>query len=190
MHISGRAFTLALAYVALSASAESDLNSGAGPGLSAVTRLNFRLTVPRIIFLRIGRGTNFADNTLVDRVTFAVNAANVGSAVPVAGVGSAGPVVARVLGNGGNVSFSASGVLGGLAKGARRIPWTQITSSTSGGTLPHPAIGNGVSGAASTLTAVSGMVDQTSTWSFNYSNATPVEFGTYNGRVIYTATLP
>lgn len=186
----GRAFTLTLACAALAAQAESDVNSGAGPALSAVARLDFRVTVPRILFLRIGRGTNFADNTRVDRVTFGVIAANVGSAIPVTGVGSAGPVVARVLGNGGNISFSARGVVGGLAKGTRRIPWSQIVSSTSGGTLPHPAIGNGVAGAASALTAVAGLVDQTSTWTFQYSNSTPVEFGTYNGRVTYTASMP
>ena len=185
-----RAITLALACAACSAHAESDITVGTGAGLSAVTHLDFRVTVPRILFLRIGRGTNFADNTRVDRVTFAVTAANVGSGTPVTGVGSAGPVVARVLGNGGNINFSASGVLGGLAKGTRRIPWTQIGSSTSGGTLPHPAIGNGVAGAASALTPVAGLVDQTSTWTFQYSNTTPVEFGTYNGRVTYTASMP
>ena len=183
--------SLALGCVAFSAHAESDINSSAGAGISATARLDMRVTVPRVLFLRVGRGTNFADSTLIDRVTFTVSAANVGSGVPIAGVNTpAGPLVARVLSNGGNVSFRARGVAGGLAKGTRRIPWTQIIASTSGGSLPHPVIGNGVAGAAASLGAVAGVVNQTSTWTFNYSNSNPVEFGTYNGRVTYTAAVP
>ena len=181
---------LALAGVTLSVQAESDINNSAGAAISASARLDMRVTVPRILFLRIGRGTNFADSTLIDRVTFTVSAANVGSGLPIAGTNSAGPLVARVLGNSGNVSFRANGAVGGLAKGARRIPWTQIVATTSGGSLPHPLIGNGVAGAASTLTTVAGVVNQTSTWTFAYSNSNPVEFGTYNGRVRYTASVP
>ena len=191
MKIKSCCFALALYCLAICAQAESDINSSAGAAISATARLNMRVTVPRVLFLRVGRGTNFADSTLIDRVTFTVSAANVGSGAPIAGVNTpAGPLVARVLSNGGNVSFRASGVLNGLAKGARRIPWTQIVASTSGGTLPHPAIGNGVAGPVSTLSAVAGVVNQTSTWTFNYSNSNPVEFGTYNGRVTYTASVP
>ena len=180
----------AMVFVAFAAQAESDINSSAGAAVNATARLDMRVTVPRMLFLRVGRGTNFADSTLRDRVTFTVSAVNVGSAVPIAGANSAGPLVARVLGNSGNVSFRASGALGGLAKGARRIPWTQVVASTAGGTLPHPAIGDGVAGAASILSAVAGVVNQTSTWTFNYSNSNPVEFGTYNGLVTYTASVP
>jgi hypothetical protein len=181
---------VALGFMALAAQAESDINSSAGAGINATARLDMRVTVPRVLFLRVGRGTNFTDSALIDRVTFTVSAANVGSAVPIAGTNSAGPLVARVLSNGGNVSFRASGVLGGLAKGVRRIPWTQIVAATSGGSLPHPVIGNGAAGAVSTLGAVAGVVNQTSTWTFTYSNSNPVEFGTYNGRVTYTAAVP
>jgi hypothetical protein len=90
--------------------AESDLNTGAAPGLSAAAKLDFRVVVPRIIFLRVGTGVNFADalgalNT--DRVDFALTAADVGSATAVAGAAGLGPypVAVRVLGNGGNISF-------------------------------------------------------------------------------------
>ncbi len=170
------------------AHAESDVNSGVGAGLSATADLNMRVRVPRMIFLRVGTGTNFADNATVQRVTFAVTAANVGSGVAVAGA-PAGGIVAQVRANGGNVNFTARGVVNGLAKGTRRIPWTEIVP-TATGTLPHPAIGNGVAGAASVLTAVNGVVNQTATYRFNYSNSTPMEFGTYNGQVTYTASLP
>jgi hypothetical protein len=187
-----RVTTAALAAVAslfgFAAHAESDINSGTGAGVSATADLNMRIRVPRMIFLRVGNGTNFADNATIQRVTFAVTGANVGSGVAVAGTPAAG-IQAMVRANGGNVNFTARGVLNGLAKGTRRIPWTQIVP-TATGTLPHPVIGNGVAGAASVLTAVNGVVNQTATYNFTYSNSTPMEFGSYNGRVTYTASLP
>jgi hypothetical protein len=170
--------------------AESDINSGVAAGLSAQARLDVRVAVPRIIFLRIGTGTNFADNGTRNRVTFTVLPANLGSGTAVIGTPSAGPILARVLANGGNVSFRASGTNGGLASGANRIAWTQIVPSVSGGSLPHPPIGNGAPGAVTTLVASAGIVDQSATYTFAYSNSVSVPTGTYNGRVTYTASLP
>lgn len=190
MKVAHQALALASLSLALSAQAESDINSGAAPGLNAAARLDFRLTVPRMIFLRIGTGTNFADNATINRVTFTVTPANVGSGIAVLGVPSAGAIQARVLSNGGNVTFTARGVLGGLASGARLIPWSQVVPSALGGALPHPAIGNGVAGAASDLVPVGGVVNQIATYTFNYANGTPMASGTYNGRVTYTAALP
>jgi hypothetical protein len=190
MKNAGRFLALVIGSACMSVQADSDLSSGAGPLLNAVAHLDLRVVVPRMIFLRIGQGTNFADNAARDRVTFNLSAANVGSGIPVTGVGSAGAIVARVLGNGGNVSLTASGGVGGLAKGTRRIPWSQIVASVSGGSLPHPAIGNGVAGAASSIAATAGVVNQSATWAFSYSNSSPMEFGTYNGRVTYTASQP
>ena len=190
MKLVQQALALTALSLALTAQAESDINSGAAAGLNAATRLDFRVAVPRMIFLRIGSGVNFADNATINRVTFAVTPANVGSGVAVLGVPSAGAVQARVLSNGGNVSFTARGVLGGLASGPRRVAWSQIVPLASGGALPHPAIGNGVAGVASALVPVSGVVNQTAVFSFNYANSSPVASGTYNGRVTYTAALP
>lgn len=174
--------------LAPAAHAESDINSGTVAGLAASADLNFRVRVPRMIFLRVGTGTNFADNATIQRVTFAVSGANVGSGVAVNGTPAAG-ITAQVFSNGGNVNFTARGVLNGLAKGTRRIPWTEIVP-TATGSLPHPVIGNGVAGAPSVLAATNGVVNQTATYRFSYSNSTAMEFGTYNGRVTYTAALP
>jgi hypothetical protein len=179
--------------------AESDLNTGAAPGLSAAAKLDFRVVVPRIIFLRVGTGVNFADalgalNT--DRVDFALTAADVGSATAVAGAAGLGPypVAVRVLGNGGNISFTAAGTLNGLTHTtipAQTVPWTQVTptSSNSAG-LPHPAIGNGVAGAATSLPATANIVNQSANWSFAYNNSSAIGSGTYNGQIVYTAALP
>jgi hypothetical protein len=170
--------------------AESDINSGPGANLPAIAHLNFRVGVPRVIYLRIGTGTYFADVGTRNRVTFTTTAANVLAGAPITGTPSAGPIVARVVSNGGDVSFRASGTNGGLASGANRIPWTRILPSASGGSLAHPAIGNGAPGAVTSLVAAGGLVDQSATYTFSYTNATPVPPGTYNGRVTYTASLP
>lgn len=186
-------FALAMLSAAFAAHAESDINTGAAAGLPAVARLDVRIVVPRIIFLSVGTGTNFTDVTTIDRVDFNLTAANVGSGTAVAGalgVGAGYPVPVRVLGNGGNITLTANGAAGGLANGAFTVPWTQITGTTSNASLPNPAIGNGVAGTASTLTATAGVVNQSATWSFNYTNTSPVAAGTYNGQVTYTAALP
>ena len=61
------ALALALA-TPLLASAESQLVTGAG---SATARLDFRVVVPRILFLAVGTGSGaFATNTTIDTVTF------------------------------------------------------------------------------------------------------------------------
>jgi hypothetical protein len=179
-----------------SAQAESDINTGAAAGLSAVAKLDFRIVVPRMIFLRVGTGVNFADalgGANIDRVDFNLTAADIGSATAVAGAAGQGPypVAVRVLGNGGNISLTALGTAGGLSNGVQTIAWTEIapTSSNAAG-LPHPAIGNGVAGAVTSLPATAGVVNQTANWSFSYNNTNAMAAGTYNGQVVYTAALP
>ena len=172
--------------------AESNLQAGAAPALAASARLDFRITIPRVIFLRVGTGTNFASNPTVDAVDFNVPDNASGSGVAVAGQSSA-TITARVVANGNNISFSAAGSTGGLtpASGAASaVPWTEIVAASSGGSLPHPAIGNGGAGSASTLVASGGVVDQSSTWSFSYRNTTVMAAGVYSGQVVYTAALP
>lgn len=172
--------------------AETNFNSGSASALAASARLDFRITIPRVLFLRVGTGTDFANNTSVDAVDFNVPESASGSGVPVAGQ-SGTAITARVVGNGNNISFSATGSSGGLTPssvGAPAVPWTQIVAASGGGSLPHPAIGNGTAGAASSLVSTGGVVDQTSTWSFSYRNLTALPAGTYSGQVIYTAALP
>jgi hypothetical protein len=177
-----------------SAQAESDLNTSGVAGASASAKLDFRITVPRIIFLRVGTGTNFADalgGANIDRVDFTLTANDLTSGAAIAGASGAGayPIVARVLGNGGNVSFSATGPAVGLSGpvGSTPVPWTQIVPAVAaGGTLPHPV----VNGAITNLPATNSVVNATSNWTFNYANSTAIAAGVYNGQVTYTAALP
>ena len=175
--------------VATSAHAESDITTAAAGAISASARLDFRITVPKIIFLQVGTGTAFSDVGTIDLVDMTLTNANVTSGGAVA---AAAGVTTRVLGNGGAVSLNARGTSGGLANGSgQTIAWTQVTSSSSNASLPHPVIGNGVNGATSTLAATLGVVNQTATWTFGFSNSLgTIAAGTYTGQVVYTAALP
>ena len=184
MKFAKQLFALAAVAAAFSAYAESDITTGAG-ALTATARLDFRVIVPKVLFLQVGTGTAFADNTLVDRVDFTLTAAQATSGGAVAGVSTGGTINARVLGNGGTVTFGAAGTAGGLSNGAQTIPWSEIAPTATGGTLIHPAI----SGATSALAATAGVVNSSTVYSFNYSNTNVVAAGTYNGTVTYTASV-
>jgi hypothetical protein len=185
---------LAVVGAAFSAQAASDINIGAGANLTANANLNFRITVPRLIFLAVGTSTLFADLATTDRVDFTLTAAQIAApGTAVAGVSTGGAINTRVFGNGGAINFSANGSLNGLSPlvaGPALVPWTQIAATSVSGTLLPPAIGNGVAGANSPLAATGGVVNQTGVWSFNYLNTSAIAAGEYNGTVVYTAVMP
>ena len=183
---------MASLFTGVAAQAESRITSGPATAvLSASASLDFRVIVPRVLFVSIGSGSNMADNTTIDRVDFNVPAGDVGTGNATAATAGSGayPVTARVMSNGNSVSFTATGSAGGLTSGAQSIPWSQI-APMSGGALPHPAIGTGTAGVAATLTANGGVVDKSAIWNFSYSNSSPLAAGNYYGRVFYTAALP
>lgn len=171
--------------------AESNLMAGNAAALSASAKLNFRVVVPRVIYFSVGTASTLADNAAVDEVAFSVPQNSVGNGTPVAATSSSGgyPVTARVIGLGSSVSLTAAGTAGGLTDGTQSVPWSLIAASSSG-TLPHPAIGDGAAGVATNLAATAGVVDKTSTWTFNYANTLPLASGSYVGQVTYTAALP
>lgn len=184
--------TLALALATpLLASAESQLTVGTG---SAVARLDFRVVIPRILFLGVGTGAaTLATNTTIDTVTFDFTATPtaVGNGTAVASA----PVPVRVFGNNGTITLTAA-TTGALTNGTGdTIPWTQITATSSVGGLPSPVIPATGTGAGSTVTPTSGVrvTDQTASWTFSYANSAVVPPGTYgttNGQVTYTAAMP
>lgn len=188
------------------ASAESDVNTAAGPNTTATARLDFQIVIPRVLFLQVGTGTVFADNTNVDLITFTVPAANLGDGTDVAGVGgnlTAGAVDVRVFGNNGNISLAAASG-GGLDinnGSGDTIPWTELKVTAAAGAggsgftaaaITHPTI----NGTATTINATNKVVRQHGTWTFAYDNTTAYAAGTYGGvntnnsRITYTATLP
>lgn len=186
------------------ANAESKFVTGAG-ALTAQANLDFTITIPKFVYVRIGTGTSMADNTNIDNLVYNVPAANVGDSSVISATSggdiAAGQVTARVIGNNGTIAFSAS-TAGALSNGSGdSIPWTQIDVSaatiTAGSLLAHPALVNGA-GTPTNLTPNIGtkVTNLDARWTFTYKNNSIVPAGTYggtvakNGRVTYSAAMP
>jgi len=196
------------------AQAESTFVTNTGTQ-SASARLDFRVVVPKVLFLQVGTGTNFTNNTTVNRVEFNVPAGAIGNGTAVAGTGgdlASGAVTVRVLGNSGTVSLTnaTTGPLSSGVAGDPTVPWSDIvvtpgalattTAGFSNAAIAHPpfnvAAAGGASATATTLTASAGLVRREGSWTFAYANTATLPAGTYgdtignNGRVTYTATAP
>ena len=189
--------TLALAMATpLLASAESQLITA--PTGSAVARLDFRVIVPRVLFLGVGTGAGgVVNNTTVDTVTFdyTTNAAAVGTGAAAAVISGA-VVPVRVIGNNGQITLTAT-TTGALTNATSdTIQWSEISAVSSLPlTLPSPTIPNSGVGTSSNVTLSSGtkITDRSANWTFSYANTAVVAPGTYgttNGRVTYTAAMP
>lgn len=175
----------------LLASAESQLVTGAG---AASARLDFRVTIPRVLFLAVGTGaTGLANNTTIDTVTFdyTTNPAALGTGAA-AGAITGNIVPVRVLGNNGVIALASTNT-GALTNATGdTIPWSEITATSSDATnFASPA----PTGASVNLGLSSGtrVTSRTANWTFSYANLATVPPGTYgttNGRVTYTATMP
>lgn len=193
---SALALTLALPMLAM---ADSQLTIGSG---TAAAHLDFKIVIPRILFLGVGSGYNtLATSTTVDKVTFDYtnNPADVGTGTA-ATTTSGTAVNVRVVGNNGQIGLTAATV-GALSNGATpadSIPWTQITATSNLSSLPSPVIPLSGTGSSSNVTISNGtkITDRTAIWTFSYANSAVVAPGTYgdtvanNARVTYTATMP
>lgn len=194
--------------------AESNIQSTTGAGgLTATAKLDFTITIPKVLFLQVGTGTVGAANAAVDLVTFTPSATALINGGSVAAA-SGGTVVVRVAGNNGTVTLSTAGPGGGnqINNGnvAQTIPWTEIgvtpsqltVGTTAGWAQPsagiaHPTLGtNGNSTASVSIGAAGSAFRQEAQWTYAYNNGAMYLPGTYggvntnNGRLTYTATLP
>jgi hypothetical protein len=209
LKLSFAATAFAVAGLPMLAQAESATVSAATGPLTTSARLDFRITVPKVLFLRVGTGGLFgaAANTTVDIIDFTVPAANIGNGIAVAGTGGdlgAGAVTALLRSNAGTVTLTAN-TLGALNNGVAgdTIPWTQIAVASANlatpvfaNTLPHsvalPASGTSANFAPAAVAKVTNVGSQ---WTYTYLNAATVPAGTYggvnvnNGRVTYTASV-
>lgn len=189
--------------------AESNVQTGAAtatPGATA--HVDFQVTIPKVLYLRVGSGSSYATGALtsvgtVDLIQFAPAATSVGNGTPVAGTGgdlTLGVETAAVVSNSGNVTLNATSG-GALGNGAGdTIAYTQITTAastlTSATALPAPTLVNGTSGNVVLTAPASKVIVQDAKWTYSYANATKPPAGTYgganvnNGRVVYTATMP
>ncbi len=187
--------------------AESNLQTGGG-ALSATAHVDFQITIPKYLFLRVGNGTGtaagaWATNGTIDEISFAPTPAQVGTGALAATAASGdlgnGTETAVVVGNGGDVTFSST-TTGPLGDGSGdSISFTTITTAaahnTTATTLAAPALADGAS-TTITLTSVGKIVQQDAKWTYTYANATIPPAGTYGGlntnnsRVTYTASVP
>ena len=215
-----RTLLAATAVTPLLCHAESTFNAtGASPS-TATAHVDFQITIPKFIFLRVGNGTGSlnaaggfatapATNALVDQITWAPTAAQVGTGA-LAGTGgdlTGGVETAALVANNGVVTLSVatSGALNDPA--GDTISYTTITTTAShnntGTPLAAPVLPDGAVGPGSSVTltpvAPSRVISQDAKWAYAYTNATTPAAGVYGGggagnvgfgRATYTASVP
>ena len=201
-----KSITLLLALAAPAAAiAESNFQTTTGAGaLTATAKVDFQITIPKILFLQVGTGALYANNTAANLIDFTVPAASVGNATPISATAASGDllngaVTAIVRGNNGTVTLNATAT-GALGNGAGdTINYSEIvttpTTLTTATVLAAPTLANGVSGNV-TIPPTGKVVNRDAKWTYTYANTSIVPPGTYggvnvnNGRVTYTASMP
>lgn len=186
------------------ANAESRFVTGTASPLTASARLDFTITIPKFVYLRVGTGTAMANGTTIDNLVYTVPAANIGDSSAISGTGgdlTGGQVTARVMGNNGTIAFSST-TLGAMNNGAGdTISWTQmnvaVATNTTGTSLSHPTLVDGSSTSINLpTTSGSKVTNLDAKWTFTYKNENVVAAGTYggvntqNGRVTYAVSMP
>lgn len=198
------AVALAVA-IPLMAGAESQFTTGAGSPITASARLDFQITIPKVLFLQVGTGTPNATNATINQIAFTVPAANVGDSSVIAATAASGDlgngaVTAKVVGNNGTITFTST-TAGALGNGAGdTISYGQIatavTTLTSATALAHPTLTDGATTTVTLAPASGKVVNRDARWTYSYLNAAVVPPGTYGGvntnnsRVTYTASMP
>lgn len=173
------------------ASAASDVDSA-----SASAELDFRITIPSVVFLQVGTGSFKELDATVDEIAFAPTAAEFVALEPVAGTGGDinegrdGKVTVRVFGNNGAMALSSTATT--LSNGTSTLPWTEITVAANGG-VPHP--GFSATGTMTTPLPTNGNGNSRVTnlrgdWTYSYANRAEVAEGVYLGTVTYTVATP
>ncbi len=197
--------------VAASANAASAVSSTAGTNTVSAA-LDFQITIPRVLFLRVGTGSLFANSASIDKISFAPSIAGLGAGcgtpsdcAGTSGDLSGGAVTAQLVSNLGATQIIANTAGGTLLDGAgNSIPYSKITAATAaltavpGQTLAGATLWN-FPGWDTTVTypaAANTVVNLAAKWTFSYANDTIPPAGVYGntvankGRVTFTATSP
>ncbi|HQR22064.1 MAG TPA: hypothetical protein PLE54_01850 [Burkholderiaceae bacterium] len=182
-------FTLAVVAAAatavpLAAHAASSSQTGAG-SINTTVNLNFSVTIPRYIFLRVGSAAS------LDTLTYAPTVAQMLASTPVQATGGdtggGSDVTYQVFGNAGNMTLAASN-LTQLTSGGNNIPSSTLSVTTQAGSVTAPAF----NGSTALTASAAGIVNQTGSWRYVWTNpaATVYAAGTYTGTVTYTLSAP
>ena len=188
--------------------AESTFNTVAASPMTATAHVDFAITIPKFIFVRINSGTGngstgWATGGAIDQIAWALTPATVGTGplAPTSGGDIAlGVSTAAVAGNSGDITFGTktTGTLNDTTGDS--ISFATITVPipahlSTGTTLAFPGLADNAT-TNITLTAVNKVVQQDAKWAWSYSNGTVPAQGTYGGvntnnsRVTFTASEP
>jgi hypothetical protein len=188
--------------------AESSVHTGAGAQASAA-HLDFQITIPKFLFLRVGTGTGtvaggLGTNGNIDLITWAPASGTVGNGVALAGTGGdlgGGVESAMIVANQGNNVTLTSSTLGALGDGVGdTISYAQIRTTastlTTAQVLRAPALVDGGTRSVNVPAGGAKIVQRDAKWAYTYRNQTTPPPGSYggvntnNGRVTYTASAP
>ena len=205
--LAGLMLTLPFAGTAV---AETGTSTGTTLPVSAVARLDFTVTIGRLLFFRVGDAAWPATSSSVSTASFqltpttppATALANNqpiawNGAAPTFAVTASGNVLpVQVRSNAGPISIRASSsALSHTTTAGLTIPMSDIlvTSSDAAG-LPAPPIPNAAATGTSVNVAPTGfgslVTERNASWTFAYANSAARAAGTYTGTVTFTATTP
>ena len=187
--------------------AESTFNTVAASPMTATAHLDFAITIPKFIFVRVNSGTGngsggWATGGAIDQIGWAPTPAQVGTGALAPSSGgdiAVGVSTAAVAGNNGDITFGTT-TTGALKDAAGdTISFTTISAATAhlstGTMLAFPGFADGAT-TNENLTSVGKVVQQDAKWTWSYANATVPPQGTYGGvntnnsRVTFTASEP
>lgn len=177
----------ALLLAAPAAHAGSSFTTNSSGTLTTSVNLQFSITIPRFVFLRVGAAASTNTLAYSPTVTQIINSTGVLASGGDTGSGNS-DVTVQVVSTAGNVRLTASTGNPNLTSGSNTIPWTTLTASSPTGSITAPPFNSG----NTTLNAVAGIVNQSGSWRYTWTNPANTVYaaGTYTGTVTYTATSP
>ena len=168
----------------------SSVTDGPGDNMTSSVRLKLRVIIPRFLQFQVGNA-----GASVDTISFQPTADTVGNGVAVPGTGgnaSGGSGTSVVLrSNAGQIAIVADndGGSGGLGSSGA-ISLSEITAHSDSSDLQTPQLSDG-GATTTTATLTDGdITDRRATWSYAYKNSHPVEPGSYDVEIVYTAVSP
>ena len=176
--------------------ARADQATDNNPPYIANVIVRHSITYPQFLRFRVG-----TTGGTINRIQFAPTAGQVGSGMPISGtggeLGSAANI--EVFSNAGQITITPTNDSAGtgLASGANRISYTEISTTSSDATLPPPLLSD-AGGTPVQVALNSGNITQRqAVWTYSYLNTTVPNPGSYGaapgsggGRVTYTASSP
>jgi hypothetical protein len=157
--------------------AKADSSQSTGTPTSA--HLDFRVTIPTILYLAVG-----STGATIDRVTFTV--ADLPGTGAVAGSAAIPVRVAALVGANATVTLRADSSTALSDGGGHTIPFTEISWTASGDFTNNTFTGVN----NQQLDQFTGAGNRTGNYTFSYANAGWYPTGTYDGEVTYTLSSP